>query len=183
MMLIRRARAWMSIRMRMQMRRAMRAAAAAGVVFSLVIFVENPPLRRWCCPIIAARSIVTVVLFKIQLETNSVFMLEITIGRVYTLCMLSNLNNRVWITNESSGAVDVTSAVFNRNFTTATESNKTTSAIVRIQKDIEYSTDDGNGQGIPMDPLVYGKRKPGDMEHRNIGYVVSGKKGGDYGGF
>ncbi|KAJ7494996.1 hypothetical protein FB451DRAFT_1360012 [Mycena latifolia] len=31
-------------------------AAAAGVVFSLVIFVENPPLRRWCCPIIAARS-------------------------------------------------------------------------------------------------------------------------------
>ncbi|KAJ7494902.1 hypothetical protein FB451DRAFT_1212836 [Mycena latifolia] len=25
------------------------AGAAAGVVFSLVIFVENPPLRRWCC--------------------------------------------------------------------------------------------------------------------------------------
>ncbi|KAJ7215226.1 hypothetical protein C8J57DRAFT_1396811 [Mycena rebaudengoi] len=126
-------------------------------------------------------TIVTVVLFKIQPETNSALMLEITIGRVYTLCMLSNLNNRVWITNESSGAVDVTSAAFNRN--TARESNKTTSAIVPIQKDIAYSTDDGSGRGIPMDPLVYGKREPGDVEHGNVGYVVGGKKGGDYGEF
>lgn len=94
--------------------------------------------------------------------------------------MLSNLNNRGWITNESSGVVDVTSVAFNRNFTTATESNKTTSPIVRIQRDIEYSRDDGNGQGISMDRLVYGN---GDVEHGNVGYVVSGKKGGDYGGF
>jgi hypothetical protein len=88
--------------------------------------------------------------------------------------MLSNLNNRVWITNKSTGAVDVTSVAFNRNFTTGTEFNKTTSATVRIQQDIEYSTDDGNEQGVPMDPLGYGKRKPGDVEHGNIGYVVSG---------
>ncbi|KAJ7229341.1 hypothetical protein C8J57DRAFT_191552 [Mycena rebaudengoi] len=128
-------------------------------------------------------TIVTVILFKIQPETNSALMLEITIGRVYTLCMLSNLNNRVWITNESSGAVDVTSAAFNRNFTTARESNKTTSAIVPIQKDIAYSTDNGSGQGIPMDPLVYGKREPGNVEHGNIGYVVGSKKGGDCGEF
>ncbi|KAF8203511.1 hypothetical protein K438DRAFT_1964988 [Mycena galopus ATCC 62051] len=116
-------------------------------------------------------TIVTVVLFKIQPETNSALMLEITIGRVYTLCMLSNLNNRVWLTNQSTGVVDVTSAAFNRNPTTATESNQTTSALVRIQTDIEHSTDYENGQRIPMDPLVYGKRKPGDMEHGNVGYV------------
>jgi hypothetical protein len=95
--------------------------------------------------------------------------------------MLSNLNNRVWITNKSTGAVDVTSVAFNRNFTTGTESNNPTS--VRIQQDIEYSTDDGNEQGVPMDPLVYGKRKPGDVEHGNVGYVVSGKKGGEHGEF
>ncbi|KAJ7037280.1 hypothetical protein C8F04DRAFT_421737 [Mycena alexandri] len=125
-------------------------------------------------------TIATIVLFKIQPETNSALMLEITIGRVYTLCMLSNLNDRVWITNESSSAVHVTSVVFNRNFTTAVESNKTTSTIVRIQNDIEYSTDDGNGQGLPMDPLMNGNRKSGDVEHGNVGYGVSGKKGGDY---
>ncbi|KAJ7847605.1 hypothetical protein B0H14DRAFT_3453686 [Mycena olivaceomarginata] len=121
-------------------------------------------------------TIVTIALFKIQPETNSALMLEITIGRVYTLCMLSNLNNRVWITNEASGAVDVTSVAFNRNFTTGTEFNKTTctSATVRIQQDVEYSTDDGIEQGVSMDPLGYGKRKPGDVEHGNVGYVVSG---------
>ncbi|KAF7354366.1 hypothetical protein MVEN_01125200 [Mycena venus] len=129
-------------------------------------------------------TIVTVVLFKIQPETNSALMLEITIGRVYTLCMLSNLNNRAWIIKDSNGGVvDVTSVAFNRNFTTVTESNETTTAIVRIQKDIEYSTDNGNGQGIPMDPVVYGKRKPSDVEQGSVGYVDSGKKGGDYGEF
>ncbi|KAJ7887063.1 hypothetical protein B0H14DRAFT_2696447 [Mycena olivaceomarginata] len=102
-------------------------------------------------------SIVTIALFKIQTGDK--------------LCMLSNLNNRVWITNEASGAVDVTSVAFTEISPTGTEFNKTTctSATVRIQQDIEYSTDDGNEQGVSMDPLGYGKRKPGDVEHGNVG--------------
>ncbi|KAJ7078769.1 hypothetical protein C8R44DRAFT_863044 [Mycena epipterygia] len=120
-------------------------------------------------------TIVTIILFKIQPETNSALMLEITIGRVYTLCMLSNLNNRIWLTNSSSGGDSASGPI--SSIRIANNGAETNGTVVRIQKDVEYSTDDGS-TGIPMDPLAYGKRKRGDVERggRNLAKYVADTK-------
>ncbi|KAJ7290149.1 hypothetical protein C8J57DRAFT_1458800 [Mycena rebaudengoi] len=114
-------------------------------------------------------TIITIVLFKLQPETNTALMLEITIGRVYSLCMLSNLNNRKWLNNGTSG--DNSSRSGPHRLGTAGETNSN-STVVRIQKDIEYSSD--RNAAIPMDPLAFGRSKQDDAERRD--YVVSAKK-------
>ncbi|KAJ7499886.1 hypothetical protein FB451DRAFT_1549383 [Mycena latifolia] len=120
-------------------------------------------------------TIVTIILFKIQPETNSALMLEITIGRVYSLCMLSNLNNRVWISNSSSGGNESSKGGPHRMGGHGGDSNGT---VVRIQKDVEYTTDHATST-IPMDSLAFGRRKQEDAE-RGVEYVVTDKKGASY---
>ncbi|KAJ7627266.1 hypothetical protein FB45DRAFT_920919 [Roridomyces roridus] len=39
-------------------------------------------------------TIINIVVFKLQPQTNAAVMIEMTIGRIYTLSMLANLNNR-----------------------------------------------------------------------------------------
>ncbi|KAJ7640195.1 hypothetical protein B0H17DRAFT_1216652 [Mycena rosella] len=115
--------------------------------------------------ITTAATIVTVILFKAQPETNTALMLEITIGRVYSLCMLSNLNNRIWITDNSSR-----SSKGGSNRTAVSHGD----TVIRIQKDVQYTTDDVNSSGIPMDSLAFGRRKQEDAESREQQYATKG---------
>ncbi|KAJ7794065.1 hypothetical protein B0H14DRAFT_3497389 [Mycena olivaceomarginata] len=122
-------------------------------------------------------TIVTIILFKIQPETNSALMLEITIGRVYSLCMLSNLNNRVWISSSTSGGRELSKgSPSNRIANNGSEANGT---VVKIQKDVEYTSDDHTASNIPMDSLVFGRQKQDDAE-RAVEFVVTDKPGTSY---
>ncbi|KAJ6579652.1 hypothetical protein DFH09DRAFT_1147176 [Mycena vulgaris] len=124
-------------------------------------------------------TIVTVILFKIQPETNSALMLEITIGRVYSLCMLSNLNNRAWKTDSSTvGGYETTKGGVSHRI-----GSEGAGTIVRIQRDIEYTTDDHANSTIPMDALAFDRRKQDDAEsgeRNSVDYAGSAKKGTSY---
>ncbi|KAJ7732168.1 hypothetical protein B0H16DRAFT_1582220 [Mycena metata] len=98
--------------------------------------------------ITTAMTIITIVVFKLQPEANTAVMIEIIIGRVYSLCMLSNLNNRSWISDASSGG-DPSSKGTPTHRTVAE-----TQTVVRVHQEVD----------IQMDPLEYGRRKQGDAE-------------------
>ncbi|KAJ7587202.1 hypothetical protein C8J56DRAFT_93079 [Mycena floridula] len=119
-------------------------------------------------------TIVTVVLFKIQPGTNSALMLEITIGRVYSLCMLSNLNSRPWAHSDSQGSSS--KGMPNKNGVPGVETNPN-GTVVRIRQDVEYTMDDTTT--IPMDSLAFGRRKQDDIESGHD-YVVKDPKGPSY---
>ncbi|KAJ7898816.1 hypothetical protein B0H14DRAFT_2674401, partial [Mycena olivaceomarginata] len=100
--------------------------------------------------ITAAMTIATLIVFKLQPETNSKSVM--TIGRVYSLCMLVNLNGRGWILPEGPenyGGPSAKSAPTPR-MTLA----DVTPTVVTVQQEVT----------IQMDPLPYGRRKPGDAE-------------------
>ncbi|KAJ7741702.1 hypothetical protein B0H16DRAFT_1728478 [Mycena metata] len=77
-------------------------------------------------------------------------MVEIVTGRVYTLCMLSNLNNRSWGSNASSNSRVVSSQGTPTHHRTVDQAP----GVVQVHREVE----------IRMDPLEYGKRKQGDAE-------------------
>ncbi|KAJ7683871.1 hypothetical protein B0H17DRAFT_1204860 [Mycena rosella] len=104
-------------------------------------------------------------------ETNTALMLEITIGRVYSLCMLSNLNNRIWLTDNSSRGIESSKGGPHRM---AVSHGDTKDTVVRIQKDVQYTTDDDNSSRIPMDSLAFGRRKQEDAESGEQQYVTKG---------
>jgi hypothetical protein len=98
-------------------------------------------------------------------------MIEMTIGRIYTISMLSNLNNRILMTGDSS----------DRSSPKRTAAGDTmTPTVVRIRQDIEthYQSDT---DVIPMGQTAYGARK-GDLESgdgasdREVGLVVQSEK-------
>ncbi|KAJ7688244.1 hypothetical protein B0H17DRAFT_1332191 [Mycena rosella] len=111
--------------------------------------------------ITTAVTIVTVILFKAQPETNTALMLEITIGRVYSLCMLSNLNSRIWLPDNSSRGIESSKG---SPFRLTVSHGDTKDTVVRVQKDVQYTTGDDSSSSIPMDSLAFGRRKQEDAE-------------------
>jgi hypothetical protein len=96
--------------------------------------------------------------------------------------MLSNLNNRVWITDSSGRRQASTKgSTSHRLASHGAETNGST--VVRIQKDVEYKTDDQDPE-IPMDSLAFGRRKQDDIESgdKHPDYVVTTQntKGASY---
>ncbi|KAJ7741710.1 hypothetical protein B0H16DRAFT_1890449 [Mycena metata] len=100
--------------------------------------------------ITTAMTIVTLIVFKLQPQTNTAPMIEITIGRVYSLCMLSNLNNRSWGSNASSSGGVLSSQGTPSHHRTVDQAQ----SVVQVHREVD----------IRMDPLKYGKRKQGDAE-------------------
>ncbi|KAJ7739338.1 hypothetical protein B0H16DRAFT_1729430 [Mycena metata] len=92
-------------------------------------------------------SITTVMTLKLTARAP---MVEIVTGRVYTLCMLSNLNNRSWGSNASSNSRVVSSQGTPTHHRTVDQAP----GVVQVHREVE----------IRMDPLEYGKRKQGDAE-------------------
>jgi hypothetical protein len=94
--------------------------------------------------------------------------------------MLSNLNNRSWISNASSAGDATSKGGFSHRV--GGHGGETTGTVVRIQKDV---TTDEQSSGIPMDSLAFGRHKADDAESgdRNSSeYVVTSKntKGSSY---
>ncbi|KAJ7833930.1 hypothetical protein B0H14DRAFT_2799765 [Mycena olivaceomarginata] len=56
-------------------------------------------------------TLVNLVVFKLQPETNSAVMIEMTIGRIYTLSMLANLNNRTVLVGQLQASVEMNSSI------------------------------------------------------------------------
>ncbi|KAF7343201.1 hypothetical protein MVEN_01751300 [Mycena venus] len=56
-------------------------------------------------------TVVNLVVFKLQPETNSAVMIEMTIGRIYTLSMLANLNNRTFVLDQLQASVEMNSTI------------------------------------------------------------------------
>ncbi|KAJ7777477.1 hypothetical protein B0H14DRAFT_329386 [Mycena olivaceomarginata] len=56
-------------------------------------------------------TLVNLVVFKLQPETNSAVMIEMTIGRIYTLSMLANLNNRTLLVGQLQASVEMNSSI------------------------------------------------------------------------
>ncbi|KAJ7490457.1 hypothetical protein FB451DRAFT_1220126 [Mycena latifolia] len=113
-------------------------------------------------------TIITLVVFTLQPETNSAVMIEMTIGRVYTLSMLSNLNNRSVLLGESQSSSSK-KATLDPNAT-----------VLRIRQDVEthYQTD---ANTIQMGNLQYGVQKTRELESSNdrssdVDLAVSGKQ-------
>ncbi|KAJ7839138.1 hypothetical protein B0H14DRAFT_3698947 [Mycena olivaceomarginata] len=114
-------------------------------------------------------TIITIIVFKSQPEDNTAVMIEMTIGRIYTISMLSNLNNRILMTGDSS---DRSSP----KRTAGVDTHGNPSTVVRIRQDIEthYQSD---ADAIPRGQTAYGTRK-GDLESgdgasdREVGLVV-----------
>ncbi|KAJ7642547.1 hypothetical protein B0H17DRAFT_1339210 [Mycena rosella] len=119
--------------------------------------------------ITTAVTIVTVIVFKVQPEMNSALMLEITIGRVYSLCMLSNLNSRIRLPDNSSCGIESSKG---SPFRLTVSHGDTKDTVVRVQKDVQYTTDDDNSSSIPMDSLAFGRRKQEDAESGEQQYVT-----------
>ncbi|KAJ6544985.1 hypothetical protein DFH09DRAFT_658171 [Mycena vulgaris] len=105
--------------------------------------------------ITTAMTLITIIVFKNQPETNTATMIEMTIGRIYTLSMLSNLNNRSLLMGESQGS----SPVNGRKTTNA----DVTATVLRIRQDVEthYQSD---VDAIPMGNTDYGLHKTRDIE-------------------
>ncbi|KAJ7728806.1 hypothetical protein DFH07DRAFT_850779 [Mycena maculata] len=109
-------------------------------------------------------TVITLVVFRLQPETNSAVMIEMTIGRVYTLSMLSNLNNRATLLGDSQTSGSNRKTTDNPN-----------STIVRIQQDVEthYHTD---ADAIQMGDLEYGAQKTREISsndrHSDVNLVV-----------
>ncbi|KAJ7739335.1 hypothetical protein B0H16DRAFT_1891062 [Mycena metata] len=109
--------------------------------------------------ITTAMTIVTLIVFKLQPQTNTAPMIEITIGRVYSLCMLSNLNNRSWGSNASSSGGVLSSQGTPSHHRTVDQAQ----SVVQVHREVD----------IRMDPLEYGKRKQGDAESLNDASATS----------
>ncbi|KAJ7277751.1 hypothetical protein C8J57DRAFT_1222541 [Mycena rebaudengoi] len=56
-------------------------------------------------------SLINLVVFTLQPETNSAVMIEMTIGRIYTLSMLANLNNRTLLVGQLRADVEMNSSI------------------------------------------------------------------------
>ncbi|KAJ7066900.1 hypothetical protein B0H15DRAFT_872079 [Mycena belliarum] len=126
--------------------------------------------------ITTAVTIVTIVLFKLQPETNTALMLEITIGRVYSLCMLSNLNNRVWRTDTKHRIIESTKAPTHGY---GGETAAGAGTVVRIQKDVQYTVT--RDDGIPLDALPFGSsRKQQTDAERGGEYEKNDHKGASF---
>ncbi|KAJ7701377.1 hypothetical protein B0H17DRAFT_185750 [Mycena rosella] len=114
-------------------------------------------------------TIITLVVFTLQPQTNSAAMIEVTIGRVYTISMLSNLNNRSVLLGDSQGSSS------NKK---TTEPNAT---VLRIRQDVEthYQSD---ANTIQMGNLKYGGvQKTLEMDSNNdrssdVDLPVEGKR-------
>ncbi|KAJ7848357.1 hypothetical protein B0H14DRAFT_2768096 [Mycena olivaceomarginata] len=102
--------------------------------------------------ITAAMTIATLIVFKLQPETNTALLIEMTIGRVYSLCMLVNLNSRGWILPE--GPENYVGPSAKSAPTPRMTLADVTPTVVTVQQEVT----------IQMDPLTYGRRKPGDAE-------------------
>ncbi|CAK5265479.1 unnamed protein product [Mycena citricolor] len=106
-------------------------------------------------------TIITVIVFSAQPEANSATMIEITIGRIYTLSMLSNLNNRSSLFGGSTEGKtsDQTHHHHANHNNTNTQGNVPT--VLRIRQDIEthYQRD-----AIPMETRVGMNKSEGDLE-------------------
>ncbi|KAJ7309413.1 hypothetical protein DFH08DRAFT_1049688 [Mycena albidolilacea] len=114
-------------------------------------------------------TIITIIVFKSRPEDNTAVMIEMTIGRIYTTSMLSNLNNRILMTGDSSDRSS-------QKRTAGVDTHGNPSTVVCIRQDIEthYQSD---ADAIPMGKTAYGARK-GDLESadgasdREVGLVV-----------
>ncbi|KAJ6586440.1 hypothetical protein DFH09DRAFT_1308468 [Mycena vulgaris] len=97
-------------------------------------------------------TLIAIIVFKIQPETNSATMIEMTMGRIYTLSMLSNLNDRILMLAEAQGS----------SGPKRTNGVETTATVLRIRQDVEthYQSD---ADAIPMRGTTYGTRKA-DLE-------------------
>ncbi|KAJ7264619.1 hypothetical protein C8J57DRAFT_1718516 [Mycena rebaudengoi] len=81
-------------------------------------FVSTTELLR-CLSITSVRNgsittvmtLINLVVFTLQPETNSAVMIEMTIGRIYTLSMLANLNNRTLLVGQLRADVEMNSSI------------------------------------------------------------------------
>ncbi|KAJ7614025.1 hypothetical protein FB45DRAFT_885590 [Roridomyces roridus] len=93
-------------------------------------------------------TVVTVIIFSIQPETNSATMIEMTIGRIYTISMLSNLNNRTLL-GEAQGSSGAKKTHHGAD---------TTATVLRIHQEVETHYQYDN-DAIPMNDTQYGGKK------------------------
>ncbi|KAJ7277733.1 hypothetical protein C8J57DRAFT_1713427 [Mycena rebaudengoi] len=56
-------------------------------------------------------TLINLAVFTLQPETNSAVMIEMTIGRIYTLSMLANLNNRTLLVGQLRADVEMNSSI------------------------------------------------------------------------
>ncbi|KAJ7711396.1 hypothetical protein B0H16DRAFT_1804305 [Mycena metata] len=87
-------------------------------------------------------------------------MVEMTIGRVYSLCMLSNLNSRSWLSDASSSGGGIVSS---KERPSHHRSVDPAQSVVQVHREVD----------IRMDPLEYGRRKQGDAESLDDGSATS----------
>ncbi|KAJ7277147.1 hypothetical protein C8J57DRAFT_1308657 [Mycena rebaudengoi] len=104
--------------------------------------------------------IIGIILFRVEPQTNTATMIEMTIGRVYTLSMLVNLNSRraEGATSQGSSSRKTTVASVHRK--TAQEFNLSS---LGVRRDVEthYQTDT-----IPLENPDYGFQKAHDIENQ-----------------
>ncbi|CAK5270628.1 unnamed protein product [Mycena citricolor] len=94
-------------------------------------------------------TIITLVIFTQQPGENSAVMIEMTIGRVYTLSMLSNLNNRSMLTGDSQLSGSRKAGGNN------THHDHQTPTMLRIRQDVETHYQ------IDSDPIQMGAMQKG----------------------
>ncbi|KAF7312671.1 hypothetical protein MIND_00281400 [Mycena indigotica] len=101
-------------------------------------------------------TVVSIIVFQAQPELNTATMIEMTLGRIYTLSMLSNLNNRALMPGNSAQ-----STTSNARKTILSHDQSPT--VLRIRQDVEthYQSD---ADSIPMDSTGFGRRTKEDLE-------------------
>ncbi|KAJ7067383.1 hypothetical protein C8F01DRAFT_1121120 [Mycena amicta] len=106
-------------------------------------------------------TLITLVVYKAQPEANTATMIEMAVGRLYTLSMLANLNSREMRLGDSQTSASSPSGA--RNKSGLTNGNDQTPTVLRIRQDVEthYQSD---ADAIPMSNIDQFGRTKRDLE-------------------